>query len=110
MLLNENLHLKEEIDSLKVSIHLDFDNWKRGVMKQVKAECLKYRERLRHSLHIDTEDKVAYAHEDNEKELDYLFDEVDWTGGIEDLSPEKMKEYVEASRSSTPDHQSYVNS
>ena len=30
LLINENNHLKEEVDSLKVSIHIDFDNWKNG--------------------------------------------------------------------------------
>ena len=105
MLLNENNHLKEEIDALKVSIHLDFDNWKRVVMKQVKTECVKYRERLRQSLRIDTHEQPA-DDADNEKELDFLFDELDWTGGIEELkqSPERMKHYVESSRASTPDH------
>ncbi len=106
ILLNENNHLKEEIDALKVSIHLDFDNWKRVVMKQVKAECVKYRERLQQSLRIDThEQQDIHDDEDNEKELDFLFDELDWTGGIEELkrSPEKMKHYVESSRASTPD-------
>jgi hypothetical protein len=106
MLVNENSHLKEEIDALKVSIHLDFDNWKRSVMKQVKGECVKYRDRLRQSLSIDNNDQKNSANDlDNEKELDFLFDELDWTGGIEDLqkSPEKMKHYIESSRASSPD-------
>ena len=104
VLASENRQLKEEIDALKVSIHLDFDNWKRGVMKQVKGECLKYRERLRQSLRIDSQDWAPEPDDgDNEKELDYLFDEVDWTGGVDDLSPEKMKQYIESSRASTPE-------
>ena len=106
ILINENNHLKEEIDSLKVSIHLDFDNWKRTVMKQVKAECVKYRDRLRQSLTIENNQQQILPEEvDNERELDYLFDELDWTGGIEELqqSPEKMKNYVESSRVSTPE-------
>ena len=109
MLMNENNHLKEEIDALKVSIHLDFDNWKRMVMKQVKAECVKYKERLRQSLRIDTHEvKTDQKDDDNEKELDFLFDELDWTGGIDELkqSPLKMKHYVESSRTSTPEHAS----
>jgi hypothetical protein len=107
MLVNQNNHLKEEIDALKVSIHLDFDNWKRVVMKQVKAECVKYKERLRRSLRIDTHEiRLDKKDEDNEKELDFLFDELDWTGGMDELkqSPLKMKHYVESSRSSTPEH------
>jgi hypothetical protein len=107
MLVNQNNHLKEEIDALKVSIHLDFDNWKRVVMKQVKAECVKYKERLRRSLRIDTHEvRLDQKDEDNEKELDFLFDELDWTGGMDELkqSPLKMKHYVESSRSSTPEH------
>jgi hypothetical protein len=106
MLLNENNHLKEEIDALKVAIHLDFDNWKRVVMKQVKAECVKYRERLRQSLRIDAPGQPDGLGGDNERELEFLFDELDWTSGIEDLqrSPERMRRYVESSRSSTPDH------
>jgi hypothetical protein len=103
MLVNENNHLKEEIDALKVSIHLDFDNWKRSVMKQVKAECVKYRDRLRHDLAVI--DNNEGEDSNNEKELDFLFDELDWTGGIEELekSPEKMKHYIESSRASSPD-------
>ena len=105
LLINENNHLKEEVDSLKVSIHIDFDNWKRVVLKQVKTECVKYRERLR-KLHVEefAEDPATPEESLNEKELDFLFDEVDWTGGIEELrqSPLRMKAYV-SSRSSTPE-------
>jgi hypothetical protein len=114
VLINENNHLKEEIDALKVSIHLDFDNWKRVVMKQVKAECVKYKDRLRQSLRIDTQE-VKPDNDENEKELDYLFEELDWTGGIDELqqSPEKMKHYVASSRHSSPEHvstHSHLNS
>ena len=32
----------------------------------------------------------------NEKELDYLFDEVDWTGDMQllEMTPEKLREHV----------------
>ena len=94
---------------LKTSMHADFDNWKRTVMKQVKTECLKYRQRLRGSMtgrqemEAATDFNSASLAEDgeefmNEKELDFLFDEVDWTGDVEQMnsSPDRMKEYVDA--------------
>lgn len=106
LLINENHHLKEEIDSLKVSIHLDFDNWKRVVLKQVKAECFKYRDRLRSSLRLDGADDVPLdVDTTNEKELDFLFEQVDWTGGTEELkqTPQRMKAYIESTRASSPE-------
>jgi hypothetical protein len=83
LLLNENNHLKEEIDSLKLSLHVDFDNWKRTVLRQVKNECIRYRERLqKSSITDDAEDNSTV----NQKELDFIFDEVDWTGDIDSFS------------------------
>lgn len=106
LLINENHHLKEEIDSLKVSIHLDFDNWKRVVLRQVKAECVKYRDRLRSSRRLDSDEDLPHDEDlTNERELDYLFDQVDWTGGSEELkqTPQRMKAYIESTRASSPE-------
>ena len=106
LLMNENNHLKEEIDALKISMHSEFDNWKRSVLKQVKTECMRYQQKLKKSLSLEEieDDGVGEGDYVNEKELDFIFDEVDWTVGLDELqrSPEKMKEYV-SSRVSTPD-------
>jgi hypothetical protein len=109
LLVNENNHLKEEIDSLKISMHADFDNWKRTVLKQVRGECIKYRQRLKRGVMdatasesgggdaLETEKEVD-NHENllNEMELDYLFDEVDWTGDMQllEMTPEKIRQHV----------------
>lgn len=88
IMINENNHLKEEIDSLKLSIHHEFDHWKKSVMRQVRNECIRYRDRLKKSLQLvsdrDQDELDAPAVDDtlNEKDLDYLFDEVDWTGDV----------------------------
>jgi len=108
LLINENHHLREEIDSLKVSIHLDFDDWKRVILKQVKAECVKYRDRLRSSLRLDGGEDIPPHNDDdltNERELDFLFDQVDWTGASEELkhTPQRMKAYIESTRASSPE-------
>lgn len=95
ILINENNRLKEEVDLLKVSIHTDFDNWKRTVMKQVKNECIRYRSRLEKNIqHLPTDESPL--NDENEKELDFLFDHVDWTASVHDLSPERIKEYITA--------------
>jgi len=114
LIVNENNHLKEEIDSLKISMHADFDNWKRTVLKQVRGECIKYRQRLKKSMRIDEEEASpdntpmygdagmpdpVQPDEDvllNEKELDFLFDEVDWTGDMQqlDMTPEKLRSRI----------------
>ena len=91
ILINENNRLKEEVDLLKVSMHADFDNWKRTVLKQVKNECLRYRSRLQKNLRIESADPVSGDPDENEKELDFLFDEVDWTGDLKDISPERVR-------------------
>ena len=119
LLINENNQLKEEIDCLKISMHAEFDNWKRTVLKQVRNECIKYRDRLRKNLLRMDEDQSTTVAENgnvggendpstdnllNEKELDYLFDEVDWTGDMQqlDMTPEKLRQHVAAVASSRP--------
>jgi hypothetical protein len=121
LLINENNQLKEEIDCLKISMHAEFDNWKRTVLKQVRNECIKYRDRLRKNLmRMDGDGSTLAENEKggeenepstdnllNEKELDYLFDEVDWTGDMQqlDMTPEKLRQHVAvvaSSRSSSP--------
>jgi hypothetical protein len=103
LLVNENNHLREEIDSLKVSMHADFDNWKRTVLKQVRGECIKYRQRLKRGVMDPTsgdgQNEGTAENEENllnEKELDYLFDEVDWTGDMQllEMTPEKLRQHV----------------
>ena len=118
LLINENNQLKEEIDCLKISMHAEFDNWKRTVLKQVRNECIKYRDRLRKNLLKTDEDLPINgdfgemgAENDpssdnllNEKELDYLFEEVDWTGDMQqlDMTPEKLRQHVAGVASSRP--------
>jgi len=118
LLINENNQLKEEIDCLKISMHAEFDNWKRTVLKQVRNECIKYRDRLRKNLmRMDGDGSTLAENEKggevnepstdnllNEKELDYLFDEVDWTGDMQqlDMTPEKLRQHVAAVASSRP--------
>ena len=118
LLINENNQLKEEIDCLKISMHAEFDNWKRTVLKQVRNECIKYRDRLRKNLLRMDEDKTEKSNANtdgeenvpetdnllNEKELDYLFDEVDWTGDMQqlDMTPEKLRLHLTATSSSRP--------
>lgn len=85
LLINENNHLKEEIDSLKLSLHHEFDHWKKSVMRQVRNECVRYRDRLKKSLLLVAEREDIpedYDNSLNQKDLDYLFDEVDWTGDV----------------------------
>lgn len=90
ILINENNRLKEEVDSLKMSVHTDFDNWKRTVMKQVKNECIRYRSRLGRNPTVTdpTREVPEIIDDENERELDFLFDQVDWTGNMQDLSTE----------------------
>lgn len=119
LIINENNQLKEEIDCLKISMHAEFDNWKRTVLKQVRNECIKYRDRLRKNmLRMDDDtsgtnqitqegDERNPSSDDllNEKELDYLFDEVDWTGDMQqlDMTPEKLRQHIAANTLSRPD-------
>ena len=119
LLINDNNQLKEEIDCLKISMHAEFDNWKRTVLKQVRNECIKYRDRLRKNLlrmDDDTNGTVTNTHDGeeqnpssddllNEKELDYLFDEVDWTGDMQqlDMTPDKLRQHVAANAVRRPD-------
>ncbi|KAF4654206.1 hypothetical protein FOL47_010095 [Perkinsus chesapeaki] len=82
---------EQKVERVMQEYEEEFKRWKETVLKQVRKECMRYKERLRADRQQKRQSNIGASPEaegeganeealvENEGDLDFLFDELDWT-------------------------------